>query len=360
MEAMKQHEKYMSIALDIAEGGLGYVFPNPSVGCVIVRNSDIISEGRTGDGGNPHAEVIALQKCKEPVEGSILYTTLEPCCHHSDKISCVDQIIKSGIKKVVIAIEDPDPRMSGKGISKLKKNGVEIVYGVKSSEAKELNVGFFHAQSLGRPFITIKIAMSLDGMIALSDGRSKWITSEYVRTISNEMRSKYDAIMTGSGTMVMDDPHLTCRTENHRSPIRIVIDRKHKIQPNYKLADGSVETWVITNNYPKKYKVPNVRYLKVSSSIIDDNLVSIAKKLQQEQITRLLVEGGRKLNTNLLKQGLVDRIIIFRSGKIIGSDGLSCFANLNMTDLVDMFSLHDLQHFENEVMEVWNRKKKLC
>lgn len=357
---------FMSIALNLAKKCLGSVAPNPAVGCVIVKEGVIISEGHTGIGGRPHAEVIALKNAKDSVHNATMYVTLEPCCHYGVTEPCTSEIIKSRIKKVVIATIDPDARVSGKGIKILKQHGIDIAYGIMKEEAENVNIGFFLTKKLHRPFITCKIASTLDGKIATFTNESKWITGENARRWVHELRTKYDAIMIGSNTLVNDDPLLTCRLLGleDKSPVRIIIDSKAKLQKEHKIAQtaDNIKTWVITNNKVEK-KIPNINYLTVQSNkdgkICLKNMVS--KLTSVLGITRILVEGGGILITELLKHQLIDRLIICRSGKILGNDAIPCIGNLGIKSINECYKFKKVKIIDlsDDIIEIWDRCKSI-
>ncbi|OAM06324.1 MAG: riboflavin biosynthesis protein RibD [Wolbachia endosymbiont of Dactylopius coccus] len=405
---------FMSIALKLAEKSLGGVAPNPAVGCVIVKEGMLIGEGYTGIGGRPHAEVVALQNAKDLTHGTTMYVTLEPCCHFGVTEPCTAEIIKSGIRKVVIATIDPDSRVSGGGIKALKEVGIEVKQGIMQKEAEKLNVGFFTTKKLHRPFIACKIATTLDGKIAAFTGDSKWITSEDTRNWAHELRAKYDAIMIGSSTLINDDPLLTCRLPGleERSPIRLIIDSQAKLQEEHNIAKTAdkITTWVITNREIER-KIKNINYLIVNSNhkppVIPDVtpthspvipmpspvipvprhwdpenfkqlrsenwipvsstgmtsdrkvcLKDMASKLVSEiGITRLLVEGGGVLITELLKHDLIDRLIICRSGKILGNDATPFIGDLGIQSINNCyrFKKTEVIDFDEDVVEMWDR-----
>ncbi|WP_265035062.1 MULTISPECIES: bifunctional diaminohydroxyphosphoribosylaminopyrimidine deaminase/5-amino-6-(5-phosphoribosylamino)uracil reductase RibD [unclassified Wolbachia] len=411
-------DHFMSIALRLAEKNLGNVAPNPAVGCVIVKDGTIISEGYTGIGGRPHAEVVALQNAKGSTQDATMYITLEPCCHFGVTEPCTAGIIRAGIKRVVIATIDPDSRVLGGGIKALKEAGIEIEQGIMQKEAEELNVGFFTTKKLHRPFIACKIATTLDGKIATFTGDSKWITSEDTRNWVQKLRTKYDAIMIGSNTLINDNPLLTCRLPElgSRSPIRLIIDSQEKLQEEHNIAKTAdkVITWVITNKEVER-KIKNINYLIVNSNhkppvipdvtpthspviptpspvipvprhwdpenfkqlhnenwipasragmtsepdIIDKVcLKDMASKLVSEiGITRLLVEGGGVLITELLKHDLIDRLIICRSGKILGNDATPFIGDLGIQSINNcyQFKKTEIIEFSEDIVEVWDR-----
>ncbi|WP_353276627.1 bifunctional diaminohydroxyphosphoribosylaminopyrimidine deaminase/5-amino-6-(5-phosphoribosylamino)uracil reductase RibD [Wolbachia endosymbiont (group A) of Agelastica alni] len=407
-------DHFMSIALRLAEKNLGNVAPNPAVGCVIVKDGTIISEGYTGIGGRPHAEVVALQNVKDSTHGATIYITLEPCCHFGVTEPCTTGIIRAGIKRVVIATIDPDSRVLGGGIKALKEAGIEVEQGIMQKEAEELNVGFFTTKKLHRPFIACKIATTLDGKIATFTGDSKWITSEDTRNWVHELRAKYDAIMIGSNTLINDDPLLTCRSPEleNRSPIRLIIDSQEKLQEEHNIAKTAdkVITWVITNREIER-KIKDINYLIVNSNhkppVIPDVtpthspvipmpspvipvprhwdpenfkqlrsenwipvsstgmtsdrkvcLKDMALKLVSEiGITRLLVEGGGVLITELLKCNLINRLIICRSGKILGNDATPFVGDLGIQSINEcyQFKKAEIIEFSKDVVEMWDR-----
>ncbi|WP_265021230.1 bifunctional diaminohydroxyphosphoribosylaminopyrimidine deaminase/5-amino-6-(5-phosphoribosylamino)uracil reductase RibD [Wolbachia endosymbiont (group A) of Icerya purchasi] len=397
-------DHFMSIALRLAEKNLGNVAPNPAVGCVIVKDGAIISEGYTGIGGRPHAEAVALQNAKDSTQDATMYITLEPCCHFGVTEPCTAGIIRAGIKRVVIATIDPDSRVSGGGIKALEEAGIEVEQGIMQKEAEELNVGFFTTKEFHRPFIACKIATTLDGKIATFIGNSKWITSEDTRNWVQKLRAKYDAIMIGSNTLINDDPLLTCRLPGlgSSSPIRLIIDSQGKLKEEHNIAktagtlynhDLSKEptaypsmsfqrvtlesrkkeeewipvsrtgmtggsTWVITNREIEK-KIKNINYLIVNSNNAGKVcLKDMASKLVSEiGITRLLVEGGGVLITELLKCNLIDRLIICRSGKILGNDATPFIGDLGIQSINNCYQFKKAKviEFSEDVVEVWDR-----
>lgn len=352
----------MSIALKLAERNLGLVAPNPTVGCVIVKYGVIIGEGQTAPGGRPHAETVALKNVKMSPQDAIMYVTLEPCCHQGVTGPCTEEIIKSKIKRVVVAAVDPDKRVSGGGIKKLRESGVEVEQGVMQEEAEKLNIGFFTTRKLHRPWITCKMATTLDGKIASVSGDSKWITQDDTREWVHEIRAKYDAVMIGSNTLVSDDPLLTCRIPGleERSPVRIIIDSQQRLRETHKIAKTAdkVKTWIITNKEVEK-KLQNVNYLKVNSN--SDGKVclkdAVEKVASEVGITRLLVEGGGGLLTELLKENVIDRLIICRSGKIIGNDGVPCVGDLGIPTISKSlrFKKVEVMEFSEDVVEIWDK-----
>ncbi len=257
---MKQNsdKKFISYALNLAKKNLGKTAPNPVVGCVIVKNGEIISTGVTAENGRPHAEKIAIEKItdKKTLEGATLYATLEPCSHFGQTPPCIDEIIKNKFKKVVIATQDPDERVNGEGIKKLRQAGIDVVCGILEKEAQEINRGFFKAKKTGLPFVTLKLATSLDGKIATKTFDSKWITSEKARQFSHHLRAINDAILVGANTVRKDDPMLDCRIAGLESfsPKRVIISNNLDFDLNLKIFQTAdkIPTIILTNYGQKK------------------------------------------------------------------------------------------------------------
>ncbi len=336
-------EKFMHQALSIARRGVGNTWPNPSVGCVIVKGATIIGRGWTAQGGRPHAEAIALDRAGKEAKGAIAYVTLEPCCHHGKTPPCTDALIRAGIVRVVIGAIDPDKRVAGKGVEALKKAGIEVVTGVLEQEAEELNAGFFKRIKEGRPYITLKMATTLDGKIALSNKESRWITGEDARSFAHALRSRNNAIMVGSGTVAADDPELSCRLPGleDRSPVRVIVDSNLKIPLSSKLVKTAqnIPLWIITLAKNKKEKNWNllaekgIKLIEVSDRKGRPKLTDAMEELGKLGINRLLVEGGSSLATSLLKENLVDEIIMIQAPKIIGNDGVAAIGDMGFSSL---------------------------
>ncbi len=320
---------FMSIALNLAYRGLGNVAPNPAVGCVIVKHKRILSRGWTQPGGRPHAEYMAIHSARESVKGATMYVTLEPCVHYGKTAPCVDYIIKSGIKRVVIAIQDPDKRVDGIGVKKLEDNNLEVDYGICQEEAKILNIGYFYIKNLSRPYITVKLATTADGKIATKNGDSKWITNEVARNFAHKLRAQNDAIMVGSGTLLADNPQLNCRLSKLEtsSPIKIIVDNKEKLRHSHLVLNGKK---VYTFSCGKK--VHPLHYFIKAENLKNGyvNLLSGVEGIAEHGVTRLLIEGGGKLVSSLIKDNIVDQIIWIRSNTLAGHDAISAIHDLNL------------------------------
>ena len=348
---MLDDERFMSLALRLARRGLGNVYPNPAVGCVIVRDKVIVGRGWTVVGGRPHAEVVALEQARGAADGGTAYVTLEPCCHERVTGPCTTALIQAGIKKAVIGVLDPDPRVSGKGIEILKKAGIHVKYGVMIHECEELNAGFFNSKTLARPLITVKLATTLDGKISFGlQGKERWITNDLTRRWIHRQRAMYDAIMVGSNTVLHDDPMLDCRLPglSRHSPVRIVIDRTGKLKQHHKVVQTAnlIPTYIIVEN-TSKCDLQGVKYVKVSGGeqFLHDAMCALASEIG---ITRLFVEGGSILVTELLKKRLVDRLIWTRAGKLSGTIGADSILDIGNNSpggykliKTDSMSFHD-------------------
>lgn len=314
----------MKMALALAQRGLGRVAPNPAVGCVIVDAAGhVAGRGWTAPGGRPHAETIALKAAKG--RGHTAYVTLEPCAHYGKTPPCANALVDAGIRRVVVATTDPDARVNGKGIKILEQAGVQTDVGLCRQEADELNEGFFRAVCEKRPLVTLKIATSKDGKTAHPSGKPKWITGPESRARGHLYRANHDAIMVAIGTVLADNPSLDCRLAGleGRSPQPIVMDSHLRLPADNRLADP----WVMTvGEKPDTIQVPADETGRVD---IRAALTILAEK----GITRLLVEGGSKLNASLIRASLVDRLLWFRAPEIIGPDGLDAIEGVDLNSL---------------------------
>ena len=320
---MFKDEDYMREALKIAGNARGRTSPNPLVGAVIVKDGKIIAEGWHRQAGTPHAEVHALNMAGELAKGATLYVTLEPCSYFGRTPPCANAIVKAGIKRVVTAMSDPNPKVAGKGLQILKDAGIEVEVGLLEDEARKLNEVFIKWVTIGKPFVTLKTAMSLDGKIVTATGQSKWITSEASRQRVHEMRDIHDAIMVGIETVLKDNPMLTTRIFSGRNPIRIVVDSNARtpLASNI-VTNHQVKTIIaVTENAP----IERVNALKKSgieiifaggSERVDLNI--LMNELAKREITSVLLEGGGTLNFALLEAGLIDKVCAFIAPKIIG------------------------------------------
>jgi diaminohydroxyphosphoribosylaminopyrimidine deaminase / 5-amino-6-(5-phosphoribosylamino)uracil reductase len=311
---------YMKRAIELGHKGLGRTAPNPPVGAVIVKDGRIIGEGFHPKAGMPHAEIYALNSCTENPAGATLYVTLEPCCHHGKTPPCTEAIIKAGIKRVVYAVEDPNPKVACNGNRALTNAGIEVSAGVCSQEAGELFVWYSKWMKTGIPFVTLKAAMTLDGCIAASNGSSKWISSEKSRQFVHELRNRMDAVLVGIGTALADDPMLTCRINGGCDPMRIILDKNLEIPSDSRcLGDKCL---IITGSTSERADITDTGTRIIRTVPLKDMLfdwLELFRLLGGMGMHSVLVEGGSSIISSLLKTPLVDKIILFIAPKILGS-----------------------------------------
>ena len=321
-------EKYMALALELAEKGRGNVEPNPMVGAVLVKDGGIVGRGYHQVFGGAHAEINAIKEGGTNCRGAALYISMEPCAHYGKTAPCVDAIIKAGIKKVVTAVFDPNPITSGKGIQKLKGAGIEVVMGVMETQARRLNAPFFKLMQQGLPYITVKWAMSVDGKIATRTGESKWITSEESRKYVHKIRGQMDGILVGINTVVRDNPLLTCRIEGGQNPKRIVVDSNAVLPINSRLLstinEGEIIVAVSKNAQRNRIeKLEQMGCKIVQTEDINDrvDLHELFRRLGEMELTNILVEGGSRVITSVIEDRLADRVMVFVAPIIIGGAG---------------------------------------
>jgi diaminohydroxyphosphoribosylaminopyrimidine deaminase/5-amino-6-(5-phosphoribosylamino)uracil reductase len=341
----------MRIALRLARRGLGRVWPNPAVGCVIVSGGRVVGRGWTQPGGRPHAETEALGRAGARARGATAYVTLEPCAHHGVTPPCAQALIDAGVARAVIAAGDPDPRVDGGGIRMLTGAGIDVTADVCREEAEEINAGFFRRIRDGRPRVTLKTATTLDGRIATRTGDSQWITGEEARRAGHLLRATHDAILVGAGTAVQDNPSLTCRLPGlaDRSPVRVVMDGHMRLPLTHALVATARETptWMIVMadaaaEQPDRraaYEAAGVEVLAVDPD--DDGNPDIAKALgllAAKGITRVLIEGGGRIAAAFLAARRIDEIVWFRAPCVVGGDGLPAVAAFGVDRLSEAVS----------------------
>jgi diaminohydroxyphosphoribosylaminopyrimidine deaminase/5-amino-6-(5-phosphoribosylamino)uracil reductase len=358
----------MRAALALARRSLGRTWPNPAVGCVIVKDGGIVARGRTQDGGRPHAEVDALNKAGGAARGATVYVTLEPCSHFGKSPPCADALVRAGVARVVSAMEDPNPAVNGQGHARLREAGITVEVGEGAREAAEVNAGFLLRVSAGRPLFNLKLASSLDGRIATASGESKWITGEGARADGHRLRAIHDAILVGAGTVAADDPELTCRLPGlgTYSPVRIVLDAKAGLAETSKLARTArqVPVWLLCTSAAEAGRREALR--KAGVEVIEvaaagDGRVDVAAAAQalgQRGLTRVLVEGGGQIAAAFLKAGLIDRITSYRAGLVLGADGRSAVGELgfNRLDFAPRFRLASARSLQGDTVESWTRE----
>lgn len=317
-------QDYMRRALQLAERGCGWTSPNPMVGAVIVRDGHILAEGWHARYGELHAERVALANAEEAVRGATMYVTLEPCCHHGKQPPCTDAIIDSGITRVVVGSADPNPLVAGKGVAILRAAGIEVVENVLREECDALNEVFLHYIREKQPFVVMKAAMTLDGKIATRTGASRWVTGAAARAHGHSLRHRYRAIMVGSGTVLADDPLLTCRIENGRDPLRIVCDSRLRTLLSARLVQTARETPTLIATCVEDaariapYENAGCRVWSLPERDGHVDLVALMQRLGSENIDSVLIEGGGTLAWAALEAGIVQKVYSYIAPKLFG------------------------------------------
>lgn len=322
----------MELTIKLAEKGKGLTSPNPMVGCIIVKRGRIVGKGFHKKAGTGHAEILALDEAGKKAINSTMYVNLEPCSHWGRTPPCTERIVESGVREVVIGMKDPNPLVDG--FKELKFRGLKTKIGILEGEAKKLNEHYIKYMKAKRPFVIIKVAMSLDGKIATSSGNSKYMTSMEARTYVHQLRTEVDAVMVGLNTVLRDNPELTPRLVKGKDPIKIVVDSKLKIPKNCNLMEDPTKLIIATTNKSSKSEIKklqqkgiNVVITKSKDGMVD--LRDLTKQLGKHEITSVMIEGGSQLNSSAIKAGIVDKILIFTAPKIIGN-GLGAVGNLGI------------------------------
>ena len=348
-EVIKIHTQYMNRALSLARNGLRMTSPNPMVGCVIVKDGRIIGEGWHKKYGNPHAEIEAINDAVsrgENVRGSAVYVTLEPCSHYGKTPPCANRLVSEGVAEVIIAMRDPNPKVNGNGINILREAGVKVTELHDFEEAaKFLNRGFVFVHKYGRPFVSLKAAMSLDGRMNLANGSSKWITGIESRTESHRMRAENDAVLVGAGTVISDDPELTVRHAEGINPLRVVLDSHLRTPILSKVIGNDGKCLILTAEDSDSEKAKALQEMgaavaKVSSIGGHVDIHSALKYLAEKGILTLMVEGGPEILGAFLREGLADYMKLFIAPKIFG-EGKSIDTNMNFADVKSAFTLRN-------------------
>ena len=356
----------MSLALRLGRRGKGSTAPNPFVGCILVKNDRIIGRGYTQKGGRPHAEIVALESSCEDPAGATAYITLEPCCHYGQTPPCTKALVQAGISRVVIATQDPNPEMSGKGIQILKENGITVTFGCLKKEADKDHQGFFQTIQKERPLVTLKLALTIDGKVATKQGESKWITNEQSRRKVHLLRSQSDAILTGSGTTIKDNPTLNQRIIAKKdNPVRFILDSNLSTPIHSRIVETSnnIPTYFLhgKNIDTNKLAVLEQKGVKPVSCPIDKNgkvdLTFTMKTMVKLGITSVFCEGGPLVAASLLEKGFVDRFISFFAGKFFGSEAISSIGLLNLAGVKEapQFKLEEVFSIDNDVECVWTK-----
>ena len=329
---MISHKKYMELAIKLAEKGRGLTSPNPMVGCIIVKRGRIVGKGLHRKAGTEHAEVLAIQDAGKKAMNATMYVNLEPCSHWGRTPPCTEKIVEAGIREVIIGMKDPNPLVDG--FRELKFRGLKTKIGILEKEAKKLNEVFIKYVKAKRPFVIIKVAMSLDGRIATATGDSKYITSKEARRHVHQLRTEVDAVMVGVNTVIRDNPELTPRLVKGKDPLKIVVDSKLKIPKNCNLVKDPAKLIIATTNKASKayitklqQKGVNIIVTKSKKGMVD--LQDLMRQLVKHEITCIMIEGGSELNSSAIKEGVVDKLLIFAAPKLIGN-GLGAIGNLGI------------------------------
>ena len=344
------HE-YMSLALRLAEQGLYTSTPNPRVGCVIVQNGQIIGQGAHLKAGEPHAEIMALRDAQAHfpalIQGADVYVTLEPCSHFGRTPPCADALIEANVKRVIAAMQDPNPQVAGSGLARLKTAGIEVEHGLMESQARELNIGFISRMTINRPFIRTKIAASLDGKTGLANGESKWITGEAARQDVQHWRARSCAILTGIETVLADDPQMNVRNFPHaRQPLRVVVDSQLRLSPSAKILEGGNTLVAYESDAENKAEA----LTKAGAALIQlrpiDGKVCLQQllgHLAEHGINEVMVEAGQTLNGALLALNLIDEFVFYLAPTLLGSDARGMFSIPVLDDMANKVRLSILE-----------------
>jgi diaminohydroxyphosphoribosylaminopyrimidine deaminase / 5-amino-6-(5-phosphoribosylamino)uracil reductase len=321
---METHEAWMRFALQLAQAAEGQTSPNPMVGAVVVKDGQMMGLGAHVQAGTPHAEVHALEMAAATAKGATLYVTLEPCPHVGRTPPCTEKIIQSGVKQVVIGSVDLDPRVSGKGITRLKEAGIEVLQAVLEKECLQLNEAYFYHRRTGRPFVTLKTATTLDGKIATANGDSRWITGKEARQFVHQLRHRQDAILVGIGTVLTDNPALTVRLQaGGKNPIRVIVDSHLRTPLQAKITNVAIApTWIFTTDHrdiekEKQLRAKGVQVISTGIAPLVD-WKGLLHHLGGQGILSLLVEGGGQVNASLLRGGYVNKVIALIAPKLLG------------------------------------------
>ncbi len=363
--------RFMRLAIALGRRGLGRVWPNPAVGCVIVQPGPggaarIVGRGWTQPGGRPHAETEALAQAGAAARGATAYVSLEPCAHHGRTPPCAEALAQAGVARVVSALRDPDPRVDGGGHARLRAAGIEVAEGVETDAAAAANAGFLARIRLGRPFVTLKLALTLDGRIATATGASRWITGPQARRQVHLMRAAHDAVMVGAGTAQADDPDLRVRDLGlAHNPVRIVADSRVGLSPESRLglSIGAAPVWLLHGPQAPAplLRAWSGRGARVIGCRPDGlgrlDMVDAMVKLGAAGLTRVLCEGGGGLAASLIRAGLADELVVFSAGRLFGADGTAALAAIGVTELGEAaFTLQETMACGDDLMHRWRRR----
>jgi diaminohydroxyphosphoribosylaminopyrimidine deaminase/5-amino-6-(5-phosphoribosylamino)uracil reductase len=365
MESEARDAGWMRVALGLARRGLGRVWPNPAVGCVIVADGRVVGRGRTGNGGRPHAEAEALAQAGARARGATAYVTLEPCAHTGATPPCTEALVASGIARVVVAIEDPDPRVDGRGVEALRAAGIAVEVGCLAAEAVAVNRGFLKRVSAGRPMVTLKLAASIDGRIATGSGESRWITGPRARAEVHLMRAQADAVLVGAGTVRSDDPRLDVRHMGiaGANPVRVVVSGALSLPRDGNLARTAAEIPLWLCHDPEASDDRRRAWTDLGAQLIEIpfqadgqlDLSAMMQRLGERGLTRVLCEGGARLAAALVEDGLVDEIVSYGAGLVLGSEAIPAVGPLDIAalQLAPRFRLVDVATVGPDMRSRW-------
>lgn len=358
----------MRLALALGRRGQGRVWPNPSVGCIIVNDGRIVGRGRTADGGRPHGETVALEQAGKAAQGATAYVTLEPCAHFGKTPPCASALVSAGIARVVVAAIDPNPLVSGKGIELLRAAGITVETGLLADAAEKDLSGFLSGQTRHVPFVTLKLAMTLDGRIATKDGESKWITGPEARRKVHAMRATHDAVMVGGGTVRADDPNLDIRDLGiDRQPVRVVLSAGLNLPLESKLAkSASIQPlWICHGQEAAPDKISawqsvGAKTICCATEGPTLDMASVLRTLAAEGLTRVFCEGGGEVAASLLTADLVDELVVFGAGAAIGADGRPGIAKMGVSSLsqAPRLRLTSVERVGADIMSRWGRQRQ--
>lgn len=355
----------MTLALSLASRGLGNVWPNPAVGCVIVRDGQIVGRGWTQPGGRPHAERRALDQAGAAARGATAYVTLEPCAHFGHTPPCASGLIEAGVTRVVSSFEDPDPRVAGQGHAMLRAAGIRVDIGMMQAEARALQAGFLNRITQGRPWVALKLATSFDGRIALANGESQWITSAAARIRVHALRARYDAVLVGGGTARADDPLLTVRYfQPLVQPVRVVASARLDL-PRAEMAASAARTplWLLHGEQAPAqardwWRDAGAELIQVPSGSDGIDVAAAMQALGARGLTRVFCEGGGVFGAALMRAGVVDELIGFTAGAVLGGDARAAFGPLGLEHLAQAprYDLHSVEVIGGDVLHRWRRQ----
>ena len=367
-----QDVAFMQLALNLAKQGEFTTTPNPSVGCVLVKDGEVVGKGFHAKAGEPHAEVMALREAGENARGATAYVTLEPCSHFGRTPPCAKGLVEAGVSKVIAAMCDPNPQVAGKGLQILSDAGIESAVGLLEENAEQLNKGFLKRMRTGKPFVQLKLAMSIDGKTAMASGESKWITGAQARADVQQYRAKASAILSTSQTVLADDPSLNVRweellpdvkagypQEKLRQPVRVILDSTHKVRSDFKVFLTESPVWLVgEDDYPLTGFPVFTDYLQLGRNQGETRLQALMAELGKRQINTLWVEAGSTLAGALIAENLVDELIIYMAPKLLGDQARDLCHLPNLTQLADapLWQLQSCEPVGDDLKLIYIRK----